>query len=156
MGTYSFKSVGRTTQDRNEEAASEIKQIPIGIITPIRLGAAEGLLGMHFNLEDQAADNLKNLIMTNWGERLGLYRYGANLQPLLSDYTTQNDFDSLAIQRISSAVSLWMPYITLEDFISSNDRKENKNTAIMNLLISYTIPSIESKKRAIEVKLYLL
>lgn len=157
MGTYSFKSSGiLKTNQVAEKAERELVELPVGIITPLRLGTNEGIFAMNYSLEDQIADNLRNLIQTNWGERLGLYQYGANLRPILVDYSTQEDFDSLAIQRINSAVSKWMPYVSLEDFISSTDRVENLNTAIVKLLITYTIPSIETKKRAVEVILYVI
>lgn len=157
MATYNFKSVGTTKQKRTEDQSSVQEDLlPVGIKTPLRFGTNEGIFAMNFNLEDQLADNLRNLIQTNWGERLGLYEYGANLQPLVVDYTTQEDFDSLAIERIRSAVNKWMPYISLEEFISSTDRIENKNTAIIKLLITYTIPSVQIKKRAIEVVLYMI
>jgi phage baseplate assembly protein W len=157
MGTYSFKSSGiLKTNQVAEQVRNAPVQLPIGIITPLRLGTDEGVFAMNFSLEDQIADNLRNLIQTNWGERLGLYEYGANLMPLLVDYSSQDDFDSLAIQRINAAVSKWMPYVSLEDFISSTDRIENINTAIVKLLITYTIPSIETKKRAIEISLYVI
>lgn len=157
MGTYSFKSSGiLKTNQVAEKAERELVGLPVGIITPLRLGTNEGIFAMNYSLEDQIADNLRNLIQTNWGERLGLYQYGANLRPILVDYSTQEDFDSLAIQRINAAVSKWMPYVSLEDFISSTDRVENLNTAIVKLLITYTIPSIETKKRAVEIILYVI
>jgi len=157
MGTYSFKSSGvLKTNQVSEKSERELIELPVGIVTPLRLGTNEGIFAMNYSLEDQIADNLRNLIQTNWGERLGLYQYGANLRPILVDYSTQEDFDSLAIQRINAAVSKWMPYVSLEDFISSTDRVENLNTAIVKLLITYTIPSIETKKRAVEIILYVI
>lgn len=152
--TISFKSVGKTREDR---LAQQLIQSPtaIGIVTPLRLGSDEILL-MNFNLVDQVGDNFKNLIMTNWGERLGLYDFGANLRPLVAEFSSQDDFDSQAVERISGAVQRWMPFISLETFESSIDRINNKNTAIIKLTITYNIPALNVFKKTMEVTLYAI
>jgi phosphate starvation-inducible protein PhoH len=70
VATYSFKSSGKTPQQQALETLNTSK-IPFGIKTPMALaGAGEGLLAMNYNIADQFADNLRNLLLTNWGERL--------------------------------------------------------------------------------------
>src|ERR1700675_720453 len=117
MGTISFRSVGTTA---NNQATNQLvsSPMPIGIVTPLQLGAAESIFTMTYAMADQVHDNLRNLILTNWGERLVLYDLGANLRPLTTEFTTQDDFDAAAVQRISAAVNKWMPYVSLEDFSS--------------------------------------
>ena len=59
--TISFKHVGKTIDDLRTEATGSTT--PIGIMTPLRLGKkGEGIFGMHFALQDQIRDNLRNLI----------------------------------------------------------------------------------------------
>jgi phage baseplate assembly protein W len=101
-------------------------------------------------------DNFRNLLQTNFGEHLGIYDLGANLRPLAAEFSTQDDFDSQAVQRISAAVSRWMPYISLEDFLSEVDRTENKNTGVIKITITYTIPALKTAKRALQVVLYVI
>ena len=48
---------------------------------------------MHFNSIDQVHDNLRNLILTNNGDRLGRYNFGANLQPILTEKLSKESFD---------------------------------------------------------------
>jgi phage baseplate assembly protein W len=107
-------------------------------------------------LIDQLSDNLRNLILTNWGERLGNYGFGANLRPLMSDLVSLDDFDTQAIGRIKAAVSRWMPYIDLQDFTSSIDRTQNKNTAVVQLTITYNVPSLKIKDKKLQVALYAI
>jgi len=156
MAVYSFKNVGKTRQSQDEEVLTA-SQIPFGIKTPLQLGnSSEGILSMNFSLSDQFADNLKNLLLTNWGERLGLYDFGANLKPLTTEFVSQEDFDTEAITRIRAAVDKWMPYVTLNTFESSIDRTENKNTGVIKINITYRIPSIEDNDRSLQIVLYVI
>lgn len=102
------------------------------------------------------ADNLRNLIMTNWGERLGLYNFGANLRPLTTNLVSQDDFDSAAISSIKSAVQTWMPYIDLQNFTSSINRTQNQNTAVIVLTITYNIPNLNVSNQQLQVTMYAI
>jgi len=154
MGSFSFKSSGVTQAD-NEASALVRTAVPIGIKTPLALGN-DDLLQTNDALGAQLSDNLRNLILTNWGERLGFYDFGANLRPLMSDLVSLDDFDAQAISRIRAAVGRWMPYIDLEDFLSSTDREQNHNTAIINLSITYNIPSLNIRSKKLQVQLYAI
>lgn len=154
MGSYSFKSSG-TTQAKATANALGVTPIPIGIKTPLMLGD-DDLLKMNFDLGAQLTDNLRNLILTNWGERLGFYDYGANLRPLMTDLVAQDDFDSEAITRIRAAVQRWMSYIDLQDFLSVIDRTQTNHTAVIRLTITFNIPSLNVTGRKLEVTLYAI
>jgi len=99
---------------------------------------------------------LKNLLLTNWGERLELYDFGANLRPLLSELASDQDFGTQAIQLISAAVSKWMPYIELDDFSVVTVNTGNKNLAIKDITITYDVPSLNVQKKSLKVRLYAL
>ena len=156
MGSYSFKSSGVTQQTT---PANNITQTPpvIGIATPLALGDTD-LLVTNSDLAAQMADNLRNLIQTNWGERVALYDYGANLRPLLSNLVALEDFDSQAITSIKSAVGRWMPYVDLVDFLSTTDStgKLTKGIAQISLTITYNIPSLNVKGKKLRVTLYAI
>ena len=111
---------------------------------------------MNYSLSDQFADNLRNLLLTNWGERVGLYNFGANLRPLTMEFVSQDDFDNEAINRIRNAVERWMPFIDLENFSSVVDRMENKNTAIIKINITYNIPALKDYKKGLQITLYVI
>lgn len=155
MGNFSFKSVGKTQEQKQIEQLV-VSETPIGIKTPLRFGTQEGLLNMTFNVADQMHDNLRNLLLTNWGERLGFYDFGANLRPLTTEFVSQDDFDSRAVERIRTSVGRWMPYVDLEDFLSEVDRTENKNTGVIRITITYNIPALNVKQKKLQVSLYVL
>jgi len=155
MATYSFKSVGKTRQQEQEEELVA-SPVPYGIKTPLSIATKDGILAMNYSLEEQFADNLRNLLQTNWGERLGLFQFGANLKPLTTEFVSQEAFDNEAIERIRSAVERWMPFIELEDYSSVIDRNENYNTGILRINVTYNIPSLEVTQKGIQVVLYVI
>jgi len=156
MSVYSFKNVGKTKLNQDDNLIKKTIT-PFGIKTPLKLGNfSEGLLSMNYSLSDQFADNLKNLLLTNWGERLGLYDFGANLKPLTTELVSQEDFDNEAIIRIKNAVEKWMPFVSLETFESSIDRTENSSTGVIKISITYQIPAIEENNRSLQVVLYVI
>lgn len=155
MGSYSFKSVGKTKEQTALEQIVNAKQ-PIGIKTPLKLGQIEGILAMNYSLADQVHDNFRNLLLTNWGERLQQYDLGANLGPLLSDYATQDDFDSAAITRINAAVQKWMPYINLQDYLSEIDNAQSLGSGMLRVTITYGVPALQVEKRALQLLLRVL
>jgi len=156
MGTYSFKSSG-VTQQTTPANNLTVTPTPIGIVTPLKLGTTD-LLQTNTDVGVQMADNLRNLIQTNWGERLGLYNYGANLRPLLVDLVSQDDFDSKAIAAIKSAVQRWMPYIDLIDFTSTTNKtgKLTQGIASVTIMITYNIPSLNVKSKKLSTTLVAL
>lgn len=156
MGQFSFKSSG-VTQATTPANNLTITPTPIGIVTPLRLGD-DDLLKTNIDAGIQLADNFRNLLQTNWGERLGLYNYGANLKPLVVDLVSQDDFDAQAIGRIKDAVTRWMPYIDLVDFLSNFDNagKLTKGIAQVTITITYNIPTLGVKNKKVKVTLYAI
>jgi len=154
--TINFKSVGVTGQ-KTLDSIQLPSVTPIGIKTPLKLGKRHGIFEMYTNLADTLHDNLRNLILTNWGERVGQYYFGANLRPLTTEYANQEEFDSEAVVRIKSAVNLWMPFVNLIDYTSEYERNERKqSTAIIKVQISYNISTINIPERKLRVNLYVL
>jgi phage baseplate assembly protein W len=150
-----FKSVGITGEAfTTQQRAIASTPLPIGIITPVRLGQDnEGLLGMHYSVSDTIKNNLRDLVMTNWGERLALYDYGANLGPLVTEYEFGKDaFDEAAMQRISNAVSKWMPFVQLEGFESSNEPLTSQfGLGVVRIIIAYSVPRAQVTNARLQI-----
>jgi len=153
MGSYNFKSVGKKASTPSIDV--ETTPTAIGIKTPLQLSEAN-IFAMHYNLPDQIHDNLRNLLLTNWGERLGAYNFGANLRELTSEVSNLDDFDEIAIDRIKSAVSTWMPFVVLKEFTSSIDNSNNLNTGITKITVTYNIPQLGIENKALQVSLYVI
>lgn len=161
MGTFSFKSSG-LTQAQKTANALVTTAVPVGILTPPRLAPDSNgngsLLVTSFDLATQLADNYRNLLQTNWGERLGLYDFGANLRPLLSDLVSLDDFDAQAISRIKNATERWMPYVDPQDFLSNTDAttRLTKGIAQVTVTVTYDIPSLNVRGKKVRVTLYAI
>jgi phage baseplate assembly protein W len=98
-----------------------LERNPIGISTPLEAGRnkpGESLFKMHFDIKDQIADNLKNLIVTQKGERLGFSDFGTNLSQIYSSNLSKEEILETAIAEIQSVVSKYMPSIELNDYYS--------------------------------------
>lgn len=101
---------------------------PIGIKTPLELGSkeTETLFKMHYKIEDQINDNLKNLLMTKKGEKLCFSDYGTKLYEIYSSDEPKEIIYQKAMNEISSAVLKYMPNIELINYYSKiiEDTKE--------------------------------
>lgn len=151
----SFKSVGKSTLTVRSEAEAQQPNVPIGIKTPLRFGNTS-LFEMHTELFDQIRDNLRNLVLTNWGERLGLYDFGANLVELSAERLAREDYDQEVALRIKRAVDKWMPYVSLEEMVPLDDEpatKSQRNFSVntRRYLLTYDVPSINSPKQSLEI-----
>ena len=154
---YSFKSVGENAATRRKFRNEQIEardKTAFGIKTPLRL-AEEGsdFLKMNYSMADQVADNFRNLILTNRGERLGFPDYGANLMELAFELQSE-DGQSEAIQRISRAAGKYMPYLIPNTFEAIVDHFSNENVAKVGVRITYDVPKLKVTNRVIEVIIY--
>ena len=143
--TYDFKSVGnlssKTITDRYIP-----EPVAIGITTPMQLGNGSNIFKMHYDLEKQISDNLRNLVLTNHGERLGRYDFVFELGT--------DDFDQEAMMRIKNSVSKFMPFVQLEGFAVEIDHYDNKEVSKVNIFVTYIIPRISRKKIGLKVTMY--
>jgi len=140
--TYDFKSVGQSQAAYDENVDDVVVVSPIGIKTPISFADSKNsMFDMSYKLGNQIRDNLRNLLVTNHGERLMLGDFGANLLGLAFELTSE-DTDIVAAQRISAAVEKYMPYVTLEDFEPSIEKSEDDNVIQSQVRIKYSVPSL--------------
>ena len=154
---YSFKAVGEITADRQKFRDAQIaarNKTAFGIKTPVQLGeGGTEFLKMNYSMADQVADNFRNLIMTNHGERLGHPDFGANLMELAFELQSE-DGQGEAIARISKAAGKYMPYLIPNTFEAIVDHFDNKNVAKVGVRISYDIPKLRVRNRILEVVIY--
>jgi phage baseplate assembly protein W len=151
---YSFKSVGQKQNDFDEQQIDVIRQTPVGILTPISFAQSGGtLFSMSFDVATQIKDNLKNLILTNRGERLMMTDLGANLQSLVYEYGNE-DVVNQVILNISNTVKKYMPFVELQDFESRVENSINGNTIGVTVRVTYSVPSIGVTNQAVEAVIY--
>lgn len=154
LRTYSFKSVGQKDTDIQSQKLATQKQTPIGILTPVSFDKSGGtLFSMSFDINKQIKDNLKNLILTNRGERLMMTDFGADLRVLATEFTNE-DIVSATISKISDTVAKYMPFIELENFETRVDPSLNSSTVGVVVRITYSVPFIGVTNQAVETTIY--
>ena len=155
--TYSFNSVGETVEEyrQTNRVDDNIGGLtPIGIKTPVQLGMdTDGLLVMHYNIADTVKDNLRNLLLTNHGERIGQFDFGANLQELTLELGTPA-FDTEAMMRITTAVEKFMPYVKLKDFKPLTEASPGGGLAVAGFSLTYSVPMAKISHAGIDLILY--
>lgn len=138
---YDFASVGETTVNiQKQYQSAEADVFPIGIMTPIQMGYGNaGLFKMSTNLLHQIRDNFRNMLSTNWGDRLMLYDFGANLEELTFELGNSNT-DTEAIARIRRTTEKYMPFVRLVTFQPFDEPLEhNTGMAKIGVRITYQV-----------------
>lgn len=154
--TYSFKSVGQLQNDVLVQAENTARITPIGLKTPLTLSNTSGnLFDMTYDIAEQIRDNLKNLILTNSGERLMLTDFGANIRPLVTEFSNE-DIVSEAIRRIQKTTSKYMPYVELDTFENGILPTKNGNTIGVFVKIGYSVPSANIVNQMVEAIIYVV
>ena len=101
-----------------------------------------GSLGYFEMTNDEASavvQNVRSLLLTNWGERVGHYNMGCNFiefifQPLKSD-----ELRSRIGDRVVSQMSTWMPFVTINElnvFFHEDDSSVDENALRVRMVFS--------------------
>jgi phage baseplate assembly protein W len=152
----SFDNVGYKVYETKNLTNPTISETPIGILTPLTIGSdEETFFKTTTDIKEVVKDNLKNLLLTNHGERLGRYFFGANLKELVLDYTSVNDFDEEARSRIKTAVRDYMPYVELKGYSSKASRNAYDSVTKVEILINFTVPKLEINNAFIKIELFV-
>ena len=152
--TYTFKSTGMRFDQVVSAEKRKILPTAVGIKTPVQIAEnGDSFLVMNTSYADQVHDNLVNLIMTNHGERLAHPDFGANLMELSFEMATQSG-QSEAINRISTTIARYMPYIVPITFEPIIERFDNKDIAKSGVKIVYSVPKLNVDRRSVEVIIF--
>ena len=161
---FKFKSSGIKINDQKFTDSRENLErlvVPIGIKTPIEIGNDNSeLFKMHVDPLEQLADNLRNLIQTNHGERLGRFTLGCNLKSILfsRNSSIENDYQKEVTEAIKLQVERFMPVIVINDItiegLSKLDNIDNTSLAKVLVKVNFAVPALRRNENSIEVVLY--
>ena len=96
-----------------------------------------GFIGDRFfnrtkTIEEQARHNLRNLLLTNLGERVNQPEFGCRLLEVVFEFKD----DTLIEEVINEAVEKWLPYITINEVITVVDAT---NPNRLNVSIDFSV-----------------
>lgn len=169
MSSFSFKSSGTKFDSRKiQNKDLNLRKKPVGIKTPLSFDSESinGLFEFNYDGLTQVKDNLKNLIKTNRGERLGRLDYGCNLAGFLFDYARVKEFEKIISSEINEQVQKFLPFIQIKtiNFLDYFSRKNNKMTnKTVNSLglypvllgIGYDVPRLGAENQILEVLIFV-
>ena len=161
MSSFKFKSAGTLASDdvNNRDRNISVSNQTIGIKTPLTNFKGDQIFDMHTDFIDQIKDNLKNVILTNRGERLGLFNFGTNLNDLLFDFGNREDFTQEVSKRIFESVKAQLPFVEIENVEVLEQEKSDKTElnkkglAGISLQITFSIPAARVTSQSIVVEL---
>ncbi len=96
-----------------------------------------GFIGDRFfnrtkTIEEQAQHNLRNLLLTNLGERVNQPEFGSRLLEVVFEFKD----DTLIEEVINEAVEKWLPYITINEVVTIVDAT---NPNRLNVSIDFSV-----------------
>lgn len=60
-------------------------------------------------------ENLKSLLLTNWGERVNHYHLGCNFKEFLFENVHPEEMKSKMADRILNQVETWLPFVSIQN-----------------------------------------
>ena len=147
MSSFNFKSSGFKITDRVVNNVDEDPEVrPIGIKTPLEFSrnSSMQLFHMNNNPANQIKDNLKNLILTEKGERLGMPDFGCGIRDYLFDLTSLPDYESVIINTINEQIEKYMPFLLVKNIEildyakSQNEDAEDSRDGMAAILLNIT------------------
>jgi len=95
----------------------------VGLSFPLRAGNNQDF-AMTKNSLDQARHNLKNLLLTQVGERVGQPLFGSRLRELVFEQI-DSDLPGKIEDEVKRSVETWLPYINIEEVNTLTDDGDN-------------------------------
>ena len=111
---------------------------------------------MHRNIEDVIRDNLRNLLLTSKGERLGRHDFGTSLRNLTFEMINDENFEQIVMNDVQISVEKYLPYIELDMFSAETVNFENNSIDGISTLIvkiGYSVTSIGIKNKELVLKI---
>ena len=115
---------------------------PINFQWPVRHGS-KGAFETNENTFDAIQDDLKILILTNFGERPIHFDFGANLRPLIFELQG-SDLRQAISDTIIAAIEKWMPFVnvvnlTVDDETTSTTLRPNE----VHISLEFSVGNID-------------
>ena len=131
MAILDTSVTGSFNEDRDEN-------VFIGIDLPIRKSdGVDGYFASTSTTIKAVKNNIKNLILTNKGERYLQPDIGLNLRRFLFEQYTSDVKDAISIE-IKDTVNKWLPFVEIKNInVNMGDESDmGKNTLNINLVFS--------------------
>lgn len=127
---------------------------PFSILTPLRLPDKIGdTFKMTADVSEGIIEDFKNMILTNYGERIGKPDFGGNLQSLLTERVSDPDWNSRAASLIRMTTEKYMKGITIDEVDSVELQSQNDGFSRVKISLFFSIASLGIQKRKFDITL---
>ena len=130
--------------DKNED-------VYVGIGLPLTYNNTGFFYKTKTSLE-QAKSNIKNLLLTKKGERLGNPEFGSDLTSVIFEQEG-DDIESKVEEAIRSSMSKFLPFIIIEE-IETTFSDRNPNIINVSMSFSMNIDTTEKEKLSFDLSTY--
>jgi uncharacterized protein len=103
----------------------------IGISLPLQIGGTG--FTQTYNTTEQLKSNIRNLLLTQKGERILQPEFGSGLHEILFDFNN-DDIEGKIEDAITEAFEQWLPYVTIADIVvEQTDALKDRNQVNLSL-----------------------
>ena len=110
--------------------------IYVGIRFPLD-HSPEGFFYKTKTIREQVKSNIRNLLLTEKGERIFQPNFGSNLKSLLFEQITPVSLENVE-NDIRESLSTWLPYVNVNDLVVAQDSADS-NKVLTSLEYSTTL-----------------
>ena len=140
MAILDTSVTGSFNEDRDEE-------VFIGLDLPIRKSdGVEGYFASTSTTVQAVKNNIKNLLLTNRGERYLQPTIGLNLRKYLFEQFTVDVEDGIKADIVDS-LNTWLPFVNIVEL------RINQNENTLNIYVSFNIRNVPNMVDSVEVSI---
>lgn len=111
---------------------------------------SNGIFAVNYTTLNQAKDSLKNLILTHKGERIMEPEFGCDVWRVLFEQIDRDLIEGRIENTILDAVSIYMPYITIDTIVFDYDDIDIDNNKIF-LDIKFSLSSNRNLTDSVQI-----
>ena len=125
------------------------EDVYIGIELPLKHNIEKGFFSRTKTALEQTRSNIKNLLMTRKGERLGNPTFGSDLFAVLFEQEG-DDIENKVEEAIHSAVSVWLPFVIINN-IETKFSTTNRNAINVSIQFSLNVDTTTSEQLSMNI-----
>ena len=105
----------------------------VGVSLPFTKGN-NGFFAVTYTTKEQIKSDLKNLILTNRGERVMQPEFGCNLRQAIFEQIDEGFIQN----EIETSIQRWLPFVIVNNIVVDSDANSKDNNRI-NVKLDYTL-----------------
>ena len=126
--------------------------VTIGLALPLTHRSDVGFFRATKTLLEQTKHNLRNLLLTKKGERLGNPDFGSDLFKVVFEQEG-DDIENKVEEAIRSSMRQWLPFIIIDE-IETKFSERNRNVINVSMIFSINIDTTNKSKLSIDLANY--